>query len=134
MDASEVEGVEKWSCPGCIRKRKLQLSPPKSPSKRHKIGSENSKSSTTALRDEIMHSGENLLPSLEMPMIEAEDGGTKVNSVCIGEKNDTIVDKEKNRAAVKEGSIKARALAALEDAASDGDDDSDDDNSDEKKG
>ena len=118
MDASEVEGIEKWSCPGCVRKRKLQLSPPKSPSKRHKIGSENSNSSTTALRDEIMHSGENLLPSLEMPLIEAEDGGTTENSVCTGEKNDTIDHKEKN-SAVRQDSVKARALAALKDAASD---------------
>lgn len=42
LEQSDVDGVEKWSCPTCIRKRNLQLSPPKSPSKRRRMGTDGS--------------------------------------------------------------------------------------------
>ena len=39
LSAQDVEGIEKWSCQTCHRKRKLLLSPPKSPRKRQKQSS-----------------------------------------------------------------------------------------------
>merc|ERR1719203_1667150 len=43
LEPSNIEGVEKWSCPPCGRKRKLHLTPPKSPTKRQRGDSPNSK-------------------------------------------------------------------------------------------
>mmetsp|Transcript_25888 Transcript_25888/g.55667 ORF Transcript_25888/g.55667 Transcript_25888/m.55667 type:complete len:94 (+) Transcript_25888:72-353(+) len=64
LDPSDMEGVNKWSCPPCGRKRKLQLTPPKSPKKRQKVDSPNSRSSS---QNNIIAS---LPRPLEMTMME----------------------------------------------------------------
>lgn len=65
IEPSEIEGMEKWSCPVCMRKRKLQLSPPKSPRKRHKNDSPDGNPSSPAFEEVIAKiARENQIPQL----------------------------------------------------------------------
>jgi len=65
LTASDVEHVEKWSCPTCVRRQRNQLSPSRSsPRKKERIDSVASKES-----DE-MECEENPPPLLNMPFIE----------------------------------------------------------------
>mmetsp|Transcript_33445 Transcript_33445/g.80866 ORF Transcript_33445/g.80866 Transcript_33445/m.80866 type:complete len:113 (-) Transcript_33445:195-533(-) len=53
LNPSDVEGIEKWSCPSCTRKRNLQLSPTKSPGKRPR-GGDSPDSGRSSARNEII--------------------------------------------------------------------------------
>ena len=53
LNPSDVEGIEKWSCPSCTCKRNLQLSPTKSPGKRPR-GGDSPDSGRSSARNEII--------------------------------------------------------------------------------
>jgi len=65
LTASDVEHVEKWSCPICVRRQRNQLSPQKSsPRKKERIDSDSLQES------DKMDCEENPSPLLNMPFIE----------------------------------------------------------------
>lgn len=65
LNASEVEGAEKWSCPTCHRKRKLQLSPTKSPRKRQKQDSPGDSKSAQP-QTEVPKLDQNIVQTMDM--------------------------------------------------------------------
>lgn len=64
LTSSDVEHVEKWACPICVRRQRNQLSPWSSPQKKERIDSDSSK------KIDEMNCEDNTSPLLNMPFIE----------------------------------------------------------------